>query len=474
VAPVAAPAPSPRAARAITMLAAAVLVAFVALSVHWHSSEPKVASVAEPERALALVVGRTLDVETALSGAPRWERLLYTLTLSDSARELDQSITWFAELADYSLAPAVDLRLAILRGEAGRDQPLARALEEWQARGEPLSTYAAVIGAAYLDGEDVDADDVSDALAALGPGWFADMLALRLAARFDEPALGAAARRSIVERAGPLLWRLRALTLLDGLLLLVGALALSHLRRRAPEARVAGEAPLPPPWRFGTGLAAIVRGGAVSVLALLAMLAGAQWLAARPILTEALDAPVIYFPIVLIAWRMLLLPNGTGFVEAFGLRPRRGGWRPLVLTALALVGAGVLLDAALAVASGWLELDSHWTEWFDSDLAWGPKTAVAVTLLATVVLAPVFEELIFRGLLYGSLRARFGVWPALGLSALVFALAHGYGIAGFASVFVSGALWAWSYERTRSLLPAMAAHAMNNAAVAATLLWLLR
>ena len=145
-----------------------------------------------------------------------------------------------------------------------------------------------------------------------------------------------------------------------------------------------------------------------------------------------------------------------------------------MLTALLLVGAGVVIDAALSLSTGWLQLDSHWTEWFDSDLAWGPRTAVAVTVLATVVLAPVFEEVIFRGLLYGSLRARLGMWPALVLSALVFALAHGYGVAGFASVFLSGGLWAWSYERTRSLLPAIAAHMANNAAVAVTLIWLLR
>jgi len=208
------------------MLAAVILVAFVALAVRFHMSESRLAGVTEPERALALLVGRTMDVETGLTAAPAWERRLYSLTLSDAGRELDQAIAWYEELADYSLAPSVDLRLAILRGEGGRRGPLARALEEWQARGEPLATYASVISAAYLDEEEVDADAVGDAVAALGPGWFADVLALRLAARFDEPALGATARRSLAERAGPLLWRLRALSLGDVALLLAGALAL--------------------------------------------------------------------------------------------------------------------------------------------------------------------------------------------------------------------------------------------------------
>jgi membrane protease YdiL (CAAX protease family) len=91
-----------------------------------------------------------------------------------------------------------------------------------------------------------------------------------------------------------------------------------------------------------------------------------------------------------------------------------------------------------------------------------------------VVFAPLFEEVIFRGRLYGSLRARLS-WPAAAVaSALIFGLAHGYGPAGFASVLVSGLLWAWIYERTGSLLPCIAAHVINNLAVAVTLLALLR
>ncbi len=439
-----------------------------------HSGESRLAAVAEPERALALLVGRTMDVETALTAAPKWERRLYALTVSDPGRELDQAISWYEELADYSLAPSVDLRLAILRGEAGRHEPLERAIGQWAARGEPLATFADVLAAAYLDADDVEADAVEDAAGTLGPGWFADMLALRLAARFDEPALGATARQSIVARAGPLLWRLGALTLLDLALLAGGIFALIALRRRSPEARIGATAPLPPPWPLGAGVAALVRGGALSVIALLLVLSGNQWLAERPAVAEALDAPVMYVPVVLLAWRMLLVPAGASFAGVFGLRPRPGGWRPVLLAAMALIGAGVVLDVGLALGGGWLQLDSHWAEWFDSDLAWGSPGAVVVTLVATVVLAPVFEEIIFRGLLYGSLRTRFGVAPSIVVSALIFGLAHGYGAAGFASVFCSGALWAWSYERTRSVLPAMAAHMANNASVGLTLLWLLR
>jgi membrane protease YdiL (CAAX protease family) len=67
-----------------------------------------------------------------------------------------------------------------------------------------------------------------------------------------------------------------------------------------------------------------------------------------------------------------------------------------------------------------------------------------------------------------------GRWPAVGLSAAIFALVHGYGAVGFASVFWSGILWAMAYERTRSLLPAILCHMFNNLLVTTEFLWLLR
>ena len=188
-----------RRSRAITILSAALLLAFAGFLVRLHTAEPRLAGVAEPERALALLVGRTMDVETALTAAPGWERRLYALTLGDSGREIDQAIAWYEELADYSLAPEVDLRLAVLRGEAGQLDALRRTVGQWETRGEPLSSYAAVLAAVYLDADEVDPEDVGAALETLGPGWFADALALRLSVRFDEPGLrrrGARSRRA--------------------------------------------------------------------------------------------------------------------------------------------------------------------------------------------------------------------------------------------------------------------------------------
>jgi hypothetical protein len=308
-------------------------------------------------------------------------------------------------------------------------------------------------------------------LAVLAPGWFADTLAVRL----GDPARVAGARRALDARAESLLWRARMLGALDLAVLVLGALALPTLWGRARgRGPTVAQAPLPPPWSMAAGLAALVRGTALAAVLLLLVVAGGTWLADRPLLSGVLDQPLTYLPVLLVVWRMLLAPAGLGFTTAFGLRPGRDGWQPLVQATLALVAAGTLLDLAVGVLGGRLGLDSHWSEWFDGALAWGEPAGVAVAVLGAVVFAPLFEELVFRGVLFGSLRARAG-WPVAALgSALVFALAHGYGTVGFLSVGVSGVLWAWGYERTGSLLPGMIAHIANNAAVAATLLALLR
>ena len=463
-----------RLGHAVTLLSALVLAGFIGLAAYSHTGEPRLTTMEQPERALALIVGRTMDVEAALKTARPWERRLYALTLTDGGGEIAQAIAWYEELAAYSLAPDVDLHLGVLLGEGGQPDQLRRILGEWEARGEPLASYAQLLGTAYLGEARADPEGLDEVLDALGDGWFADALVLRLATQLGDPAPADVARQAIAARAAPLLWRLRALVTLDALLLIFGVVAVSTLwRRRATGAAVAG-APLPPPWSVGVGVATLIRGGALASIALMGLLTLSAWFADRPLLAETLEQPLMYVPALLLAWRALLAPAGLGFASAFGLRPRAGGWRPLILTTAALVGAGVAVDVVLGLLGDWLQLSSHWSEWFESDLAWGGPSAVAASLLGAVIFAPLFEELIFRGALFGTLRVRLR-WPLAALaSALIFAGAHGYGLVGFASVFLSGLLWAWAYEKTGSLLPGMIAHAANNLAVAVTLLALLR
>jgi len=108
---------------------------------------------------------------------------------------------------------------------------------------------------------------------------------------------------------------------------------------------------------------------------------------------------------------------------------------------------------------------------------WPPEEQFAVTLLAgtkswwmrvylgafAVVLAPVAEEFIFRGMLYPFVK-QLG-WPRLawfGVS-FAFALVHD-DAATFVPLFVLALALTWLYEKTDNLLAPIAAHSLFNAA----------
>lgn len=96
-----------------------------------------------------------------------------------------------------------------------------------------------------------------------------------------------------------------------------------------------------------------------------------------------------------------------------------------------------------------------------------PETAW-VPILRMVVLAPLAEELIWRGIVFRGLRTRLRFGPASLLAAFAFGLWHllsGWTEPGaLASQYVFGLVAAWLVERGGSLGGAIALHALGNAA----------
>ncbi len=87
--------------------------------------------------------------------------------------------------------------------------------------------------------------------------------------------------------------------------------------------------------------------------------------------------------------------------------------------------------------------------------------SMALTLLLAVVIAPVLEETLFRGVIYNSLRGKLAPWLAALISAAVFSGIH-MQLWGFVPRFFLGIALALLYEKYRSLYPGMALHALNN------------
>jgi hypothetical protein len=160
------------------------------------------------------------------------------------------------------------------------------------------------------------------------------------------------------------------------------------------------------------------------------------------------------------------------------LRQREVGLREVGLHAKALaanVGFGL---AAYAVALPWAVAVANFSQWlgqrFFPNLAPPFHPILALTagtrewwlrlaLFAIAAIgAPFFEEMFFRGTLFGALRRRFGIAAGALLSATLFASLHPQFPLGFPPLFFLGAVFALLYEWRQSLVPGMTFHAVHN------------
>lgn len=132
------------------------------------------------------------------------------------------------------------------------------------------------------------------------------------------------------------------------------------------------------------------------------------------------------------------------------------GWRGLDAR---LLGGAFLLMCSLSVL---LEPLYALLPAPDQNIGRGPWAFVAVVLVA-----PLFEEWICRGYLFGSLRERYGLRSSCLLSALFFGLIHGQPVPALNAFFL-GLVLAWVYARTGTLWASILLHAAHN-----LLAWLL-
>lgn len=90
----------------------------------------------------------------------------------------------------------------------------------------------------------------------------------------------------------------------------------------------------------------------------------------------------------------------------------------------------------------------------------GPDPANLVALSFSVVVAPLVEELVFRGALFRGWRIRWSPLVALLVSNVLFGACHKFGV----GAFISGVTFALLYTRTGSLWANVLCHSLTNAA----------
>ena len=140
-----------------------------------------------------------------------------------------------------------------------------------------------------------------------------------------------------------------------------------------------------------------------------------------------------------------------------GSRPEGYDW---LLTAGILAAAVIFSFGSAMLISALLSyVGPGWPESFVGADGWLNEGPAVFLLVIVLVVAPVIEEVLFRGVMLHRIAVKWGLGPAIVVSSAVFGLLH----VNFVGVGVLGIVMALLYVRTRTLIVPIACHVLNNA-----------
>jgi len=215
------------------------------------------------------------------------------------------------------------------------------------------------------------------------------------------------------------------------------------------------------PWTTSEGLGVAIRAAVYGLIIWVALhLISNQFF--KPNITTLWSTLIASLPMLWLIHHYLLRQRGLNIMSAFGLSLHGVKFRDLMY----ITGALLALDLIGLLLIGWgtwkLGLEAHWAHGIRERLVFGPIETVLFSIVNIVIWVPIFEEIGFRGLLYTTFRSRLKPTAAIILSALLFSALHIQSLNGFLSIFWSGLILAYAYEKYRSLLPSILIHCLGN------------
>lgn len=106
-------------------------------------------------------------------------------------------------------------------------------------------------------------------------------------------------------------------------------------------------------------------------------------------------------------------------------------------------------------------------QWFSHP---GDPLVTTIRVATAVVISPILEEIIFRGLIYRALKGRGSKFVAAGFTSFIFALIH-WNLLAFAGLFMLSICLIKIYEHSADIREPILVHALLNAITIICLLW---
>jgi len=170
------------------------------------------------------------------------------------------------------------------------------------------------------------------------------------------------------------------------------------------------------------------------------------------------ESGLVYACVVVFICGVMMIQENWPW-RAFGLLQTR--WRTCGVAFMCFLAALPLVFFAQELVSffvGKIPLQPIAKFWLTND-SWHDRVILA---FFAVVVAPVCEETIFRGYLYGVLKRHFGVAGAAITVSVIFAAIHLH-MPVIAGLFILALIFTLVYEVTKSLTGAIICHALFNA-----------
>ncbi len=393
--------------------------------------------------------------------------------MSEALAGLDKGLK-----TDPSSAPLAARRVILIH-KLG--QPITSALHDLAACEKPDGPELAEdLTVAYSEKHqnDEDSDKVEKSLLKrLKPGWYQDAALTNLYRNTKQKTKLAELEQRETDQYAQLLIHFVVVVSVTLMLVLAGAIVLLVQLFTMPRTLTPPEdlsliqAPASYGFKavYGTFLCWLATELTISVFATVGL--HGIHLAQKGVLVAALGTAFIYVlsngPGPFYAYFLAMRPHGVGLLEGLKFRTKtdKAGLGRLILTGLCCYVAAVpLVIGSYAIAFRFFgsQGSSNPIIALVMEAARSSNISATIVFYLTVgVLAPLCEESLFRGFLYSSLRRKFGIFPSIVLSALLFAVAH-MDPGGFLPLFTLGSVFAFAFEKTKSTLPGMIAHGLWN------------
>lgn len=429
-----------------------------------------------PGQLAGRMTDRHLEFLTDYDALPDWQKEIFSILFGEPseirghARGVAENVLDYLAESEAERTPwsvtNMRARLAVLYAESGQWADLNPILDELDQAPDD-SVVADAIRYAYRDAHDLDERDALIGLRMMPLGWASDTLQVRIAERARSPSYQDRARARLSRHGAQQRTRILWFALgIASIFMLAAALQVWQGTRLWTPIR-ANPMPL---WRVSEGIGVLVRAGLLGLLIFIFINAAASYL--KPHFFAAWSTLFASIPMLWFMQRKLFRPVGGNLFRELGIVVSLSSIPRVIAATLVIIAverSGAMFISWGAAELGW---QSHWSEGLSERWIWGPWSITLLSAVDAVVWAPLFEEIGFRGLIYLSLRTRMKPWQAAMLSSGAFALLHCSSLVVFISVFWSGLVWAYAFERLRSLLPVILAHAsVNMMAVGSVLLF---